>query len=181
MFRLVAIAAAASSLIAGCAFLPPNHLGGIATKVTPGEYGDRLCRHLDLEDYAGCVSEVLEYFETPHPNDLPPGHSTSGPIAVMFEEEVYTGHYDSAPPFAASFRVSNGVNACSASYNAGADSRDALFDVYCNDGRSGWADMILAMDGRNGIGKLALDDGSQANIVFGYLPLGQAEPYPYRP
>lgn len=181
MFRLVAIAAGVSTLLGGCALLPPNHLGGIATTVSPDEYGDRLCRHLDLEDYAGCVSQVLEYFETPHPDTIPPGHSTSGPIVVMLGEDVYKGHYESMPPFAASFRVSNGVNACNASYNAGAGSNDALFDVYCNDGRSGWADMILAMDGRNGIGKLALDDGSQGDIVFGYLPLGQAEPYPYRP
>ena len=181
MFRLVAIAAGLSCLLGGCALLPPLHEGGLATRVTPDEYGRRLCKHLDLEDYAGCVSEVLEYFETPRANDIAPGRSTSGPIVLMLEEQVYRGHYASTSPFAASFKVSNGVNACSASYNVNTGSADALFDVYCSDGRSGWADLVLALDGRNGIGKLALDDGAQGEIVFGYLPLGQAEPYPYKP
>lgn len=181
MFRLIVIAAGLSVALTGCALLLPNHQGGISTMVSPDEYGDRLCRHLDLEDYAGCMSEVLEYFETPRPDVIPAGHSTSGPIAVMMKEDVYIGQYDSLPPFAASFRVSNDTNACSASYNAAAGSVDAVFDVYCSDGRSGWADIISAIDGRNGIGRLVLDDGSEGDIVFGYLPLGQAKPYPYRP
>lgn len=180
MFRVVAVAAGLCVLLGGCALLPPNRLGGIATKVAPEDYAQRLCRHLDLEDYSACVSEVLDYFERPRPDTIPAGQSTSGPIAVALDQRIYLGHYDSSP-FAASFRVTNGNAACSGSYNAFGGSSDALFDVYCNDGRSGWADLILALDGRNGIGKLMLDDGSQGEIVFGYTALGRAEPYPYRP
>ncbi|MBK1719979.1 hypothetical protein [Thiocystis violacea] len=180
MFRLVAIAAGLSTLLGGCVLLPPAHLGGISTKVAPEDYGQRLCGHLDLEDYSACLSQVLEYFETPRSDTIPAGHSTSGPIAVTLDDKVYIGHYDSSP-LASSFRVSSGSNTCSGGYSAFAGSVDAVFDVYCNDGRSGWADLILAMDGRNGIGRLALDDGSKGGIVFGYTALGQAAPYPYRP
>jgi hypothetical protein len=181
MSRLVAIIAGLSALLGGCVLFPPNHQGGVTTTVSPEDYGQRLCRHLDLEDYAGCLSAVLEYFDQPRADRIAAGHSTSGPIAVMVNEEVYSGKYDSQSPLAANFRVTNGSNTCSGSYNAFTGSADAVFDVYCNDGRSGWADLILAIDGRNGIGRIALDDGSQGDIVFGYTPLGQAEPYPYRP
>lgn len=179
MSRLVA-SAGLSILLGGCGLFPPSHQGGISTTVSPEDYGQRLCGHLDLEDYPSCLSQVLDYFEQPHADTLPAGHSTSGPFAVVMGGDVYMGHY-SSDPFQASFRVSNGRNGCRGSYNILTGSADAIFDVYCDDGRNGWADIILASDGRNGIGKLALDDGSQGEIVFGYTPLGQAEPYPYRP
>ncbi|MBK5963098.1 hypothetical protein CCR95_03075 [Thiocystis minor] len=179
MFRSVAIVGL-SILCGGCGLFPPSHLGGIATTVTPEDYGQRLCGHLDLEDYPSCLSQVLDSFEQPRANTLPPGHSTSGPFAVMMEKDVYLGHYQSDIS-QASFRVSNGRNGCRGSYNAFAGSPDAIYDVYCDDGRSGWADIIRDSDGRNGIGKLALDDGTQGEIVFGYVPLGQADPYPYAP
>ncbi len=179
MFRLVVIAFL-STLLGGCGLLLPNHQGGISTTVSPEDYGRRLCEHLDPEDYPSCLSQVLDYFERPRPDTLPAGHSTSGPFAVMMGGEVYMGDYDSTP-FQADFRVSNGRTSCRGSYNAFGGSVDAVFDVYCDDGRSGWADIILARDGRNGIGKLALDDGTRGKIVFGYTALGRAEPYPYRP
>lgn len=165
-----------SLAVGGCALVPPTHLGGISATIPPEEYGSLLCAHLDLEAYPSCVSQVLDYFENrARPEDLPMGHSTSGPFAVMMEGSVYIGDYKSTP-FTASFWVSNGEHGCRGSYNAFAGSADALFDVYCDDGRAGWADLILAGDGRNGIGKIALDDGTQGDIVFGYTPLGQAVP-----
>lgn len=168
-----------SALLGGCGFLLPGHAGGISVGVTPDEYGERLCRSVDLEDYPACLSAVLDYFDEPLADDIPPGHSTSGPFAVAMDGGLYLGTYDSLPPFQASFRVSNGDNGCHGSYNAFTGSQDALFDVYCDDGRSGWADIILASDGRNGIGQLSLSDGTTGDIVFGYKPLGRAEPYPY--
>lgn len=180
MSRLVIIAGL-SSLLAGCAIFPPSHQGGISATVTPEDYAQRLCGHLDLEDYPSCLSQVLDYFERPRPNDLPPGHSASGPFAVMMGGEVYMGTYGGESPLLSSFRVSNGRKGCRGSYNAVSGSADALFDVYCDDGRSGWADIILDSDGRNGIGKLALNDGTKGDIVFGYTALGRAAPYPYVP
>lgn len=165
--------------LGGCGVLLPGHVGGISTSVSPEDYGDRLCRHLDLEDYPACLSQVLDYFEEPLANDVPASQSTSGPFAVAMDGGLYIGSYQSIPPFSASFRVSNGANACRGSYNGLTGSQDALFDVYCDDGRAGWADIILATDGRNGIGQLTLNDGSRGEIVFGYKPLGRADPYPF--
>lgn len=179
MFRFVVIAGL-STLLAGCGILRPNHMGGISTAVSPDQYGERLCRHLDLEDYSGCMSQVLDYFEQPQPDAAPGDKSTTGPLAVMMGSDVYIGNYRTSL-LMASFHVTNGTNSCNGSYNAFRKSEDALFDVYCTDGRSGWADILLDHGGRNGIGKFNLDDGSQGDIVFGRTALGQIEPYPYRP
>lgn len=180
MSRL-AIIAGLSCLLAGCGLVSPKHIGGISATVTPEDYAQRLCGHLDLEDYPSCLTQVLEYFERPRPNDLPPGHSTSGPFAVMMDGKVYMGTYGKDSPFNSSFRVANGNKSCRGSYSAFHGSADALFDVYCNDGRSGWADLIHDSSGRDGIGKIALDDGTKGEIVFGYTPLGRAAPYVYQP
>lgn len=168
------LAVTLAALLGGCAIVPPNHLGGIATSVTPMDYARRLCGHLDLQSYATCLNEVLDGINQ-RGNRLPPGYSTYGPFAVIMDGDVYIGDYRSWP-FAAEFRVSNGRKGCRGSYNAFTGSADAIFDVYCDDGRSGWADMIRAADGRNGIGKIGLDDGTAGEIVFGYLPLGNPAP-----
>ncbi|MCG6897124.1 MAG: hypothetical protein LJE61_14870 [Thiocapsa sp.] len=160
-----------SILLGGCALVPPNHLGAITTNVSPMDYAERLCAHLDLESYSSCASRVLDDIDEARLERLPPGGSTSGPFAVLMDGDIYLGDYRSSP-FAASFRVSNGRHHCRGGYDVFRGSVDALFDVYCDDGRSGWADIIRASDGRNGIGKIALDDGTEGDIVFGYVPLG---------
>ena len=165
--------------LGGCGMLLPSHLGGISASVSPEDYGDRLCRHLDLEDYPACLSQVLDYFDEPLADDIPSGQSTSGPFAVAMDGALYMGSYRSIPPFQASFRVANGAKSCRGSYDGLTGSQDALFDVYCDDGRAGWADIILDTDGRNGIGQLTLNDGTKGDIIFGYKPLGRADPYPY--
>jgi hypothetical protein len=163
-------AAVLSLLLGGCGLVPPTHLGGISATVSPIDYGRRLCAHLDPESYSSCVSQVLDEIDRGQPTRLPPGYSTSGPFAVIMGGQVYIGDYRSSP-FKADFRVSNGQHVCRGGYNAFTGSADAIFDVYCNDGRNGWADIIRASDGRNGIGKIALDDGTEGDIVFGHLPL----------
>lgn len=165
--------------LSGCGSLLPGHLGGIGTSVSPEDYGDRLCRHLDLEDYPACLSQVLDYFDEPVADEVPASQATSGPFAVAMDGGLYMGTYHSTPPFAANFRVSNGANGCRGSYDGLTGSQDALFDVYCDDGRAGWADIILDVSGRSGIGQLTLNDGTKGDIVFGHRPLGRAEPYPY--
>ncbi|QGU32025.1 hypothetical protein [Thermochromatium tepidum] len=180
MPRFAAIATlAATALISGCLPPPPGHFGSFVTSVTPDAYGQRLCRHLDLEDYSACLSEVLEYFEKPSPNDLPYGHhSNAGPIALVLDRRVYLGRYDGSP-LVTSFHVTHGNQFCQGGYDAFAGSTDAILAVWCSDGRRGRADLTSALDGRNGIGLLELEDGTRAEIVFGYTALGQAEPYPY--
>ena len=180
MFPKVAIATlAAALLISGCQQPPPGHFMPFAAPVSPDEYGQRLCRHLELEDYSSCLNEVLEYFERPTPDDLPYGrNSTAGPIALVLDRRVYLGRYDGSP-LVTSFRVTHGNQSCQGGYDAFAGSTDTILAVQCSDGRRGRADLTSALDGRNGIGVLKLEDGAQAEIVFGYTALGQAEPYPY--
>ncbi|MBV5274565.1 MAG: hypothetical protein JZU52_13285 [Lamprocystis purpurea] len=165
-------------LLGGCGTTLPGHLGGIATYVSAEDYGELLCAKVDLESYPSCMSSVLDYFEEPHADDLPSGQSTSGPFAVSMDGTFYMGTYASQP-FSGRFEVSSGKNACRGSFDAFAGSRDALYDVYCDDGRAGWADLILDQTGRNGIGQLTLNDGTKGEIIFGYLPLGRAAPYPF--
>ncbi|MGQ9659790.1 MAG: hypothetical protein ACUVQI_05375 [Thermochromatium sp.] len=182
MFRFAAIATlAASALLGGCLPPPPppGHFGPLVTPVTPEAYGQRLCRHLELEDYSACLSEVINYFEIPQADDLPFGrNSNAGPIALVLDRQVYLGRYDSSP-LATSFHVTHGNQACWGGYDAFAGATDTILEVRCSDGRRGRAELTSALDGRNGIGRLALEDGTQAEIVYGYTALGQVEPYPY--
>lgn len=180
MLRIVVATLASSVLLSGCLPPPPGHFGSFATPVTPDEYGERLCRHLALEDYSACLSEVLEYFETPQSDTLPYGrHSNSGPIALVLDQQVYLGRYE-ASPFVTHFRVSHGQQSCRGGYDIFAGSTDTILGVQCSDGRRGRADLTSAVDGRNGIGHLEFEDGTKAEIVFGYTALGQVAPYPYR-
>ena len=180
MHRLVLVTfpLALAALLGGCGTALPGHIGGITTYVSPEDYGERLCARLDLESYPSCISSVLDYFEAPHADIIPPGHSTSGPFAIAMGGVLYLGTYDSNP-FVSHFRVASGTKACHGSFSALSGSRDALYDVYCDDGRAGWADIILDQTGRNGIGQVSLSDGTKGEIIFGYLPLGRATPFPY--
>lgn len=178
MLPKVTLATLVAVLISGCQ-PPPGHFMPFAAPVSPDEYGRRLCRHLELEDYSTCLNEVLDYFERPTPNDLPYGrHSTAGPIALVLERRVYLGRYEGSP-LVTRFRVTHGDQYCQGGYDAFAGATDAILAVRCSDGRRGRADMAASIDGRNGLGRLELEDGTQADIVFGYKALGQAEPYPY--
>ena len=161
-----------SLVLGGCVAPPPGQRGPLVQSITPDEYGERLCRHLDLEEYSACLSEVLGYFETHQPNALADGrHSTSGPIALILQRQVYLGQY-AISPLAARFRVTRGQHWCEGSYNAMTGSPDAIHVVICSDGRRGRAELTSDLDGRNGIGELELNDGTRADLVFGYRALG---------
>ncbi|MBK1645264.1 hypothetical protein CKO25_11550 [Thiocapsa imhoffii] len=164
---------ALSILASGCALIPPTHFGGIATSVSAMDYAEQLCSVVELEAYATCLNEMLDDIDQ-RGSHLPAGFSTSGPFAVILGGEVYLGSYRSSP-FAAAFQVTSGERQCRGGYSAFHGSADAVFDVHCDDGRSGWADTVRALDGRNGIGTIKLDDGTEGRIVFGYLPLGDVE------
>ncbi len=158
---------------------PPGYRLPLAQPLSPEVFGDRLCRHLELKDYSGCMSEVMDYFETPIPDDVPYGrNSNAGPIALILGQEVYLGRYD-ASPFITSLWVSRAEKYCQGSYNAFAGSTQAILEVQCSDGRRGRADLGSALDGRSGIGVLEFADGTRGEFVYGYQPLGQAIPYRY--
>lgn len=161
----------------GCGSVLPGHFGGVATQIPDEVYAEKLCGYLDLEAYPACFSAYLDRLDMVISDDQP-GHGTSGPFMVVMDGGVYSGSYSSSL-FSAQFQVSNGENACRGSFGARSGSQDALFDVYCDDGRSGWADIIQDIDGRNGIGQVTLNDGTKGDIVYGYRATGMAEPYPW--
>lgn len=175
---LVTACLAVAALLGGCGSFLPGHIGGLTTYVSPDDYAQRLCRGVELEAYPACVSQILDYFDEPLADSIPRGQSSSGPFAVAMQGALYLGTYQ-ASPFAGRFRVVSGTNTCRGSYSAFAGFRAPIYDVYCDDGRSGWAETIRDQTGANGIGQLTLTDGTKGDIVFGYLPLGRAKPYPW--
>lgn len=175
MHRVIPLIAPLVLILSGCGYVLPGHIGGLVTYVSPEEYGERLCAHVDLELYPACLSQVLDHFDDPQTRD--PSRDQSGPLplAVAMDDRLYLGTLDWGP-FNSSFRVASGTKTCRGSYSAFGGSQDALYDVYCNDGRAGWAATIRDQSGNNGIGQLTLNDGTRGEIVFGHRPLGLAEP-----
>jgi hypothetical protein len=160
MNRLEAIAVVGALLAGGC------------TMVQPIDYARTLCDTLPLEEYSACASRVLDHYrEDSWVTNVPPGHSTSGPFAIVADNRVYLGHY-SSNPFHAEFRVADGGDVCRGAYDALAGSRDAIFDVRCDDGRIGIADLVLDQRGRNGTGTVDFSDGTRGEIVFGHGAVG---------
>ncbi|AHF03286.1 hypothetical protein MARPU_04835 [Marichromatium purpuratum 984] len=167
-------------LLAGCALIPPQRLGGIAVEVPPEEYGRRLCEHLEIEVYATCVSQVIDNLDRPRPEVPSPGRSTSGPVVAVVDGEVFSGDYRSTL-FTGELNLTSPKTRCRGGYSAFSGDPAAIYEFHCEDGRSGWADLVRDLSGRNGIGRLAFSDGAAGQLVFGHAPLGSAEPYPYLP
>lgn len=142
----------------------PERFQAVYTPVTPAEIGERLCRGVELEDYASCINQTVDHYREVSRGAA--GTSNTGPFAMQLNGRLYLGTYDS-DPFSAYFRVSDGPDACRGSYSALAGATEARFDVVCDDGRRGWADIVLDRKGRNGIGGVYMDDGSRGDIVFG--------------
>ena len=144
----------------------PERFQAVYTPVTPVEIGERICRGVDLEDYASCINQTVEHYREVSRGISAAATSNTGPFAMQLNGRLYLGTYDS-DPFSAYFRVSDGTDACRGSYSALAGATEARFDVLCDDGRRGWADIVLDRKGRNGIGGVYMDDGTQGDIVFG--------------
>lgn len=145
----------------------PERFEAAYTPVSPADYAERLCRGVEMEDYATCINRTVDYYREAARGPLPPDGSISGPFAVVVNGQVYLGRYSSGP-FHADFRVDSGTKWCRGSYNAFTGSTQGVFDVICHDGRRGTADIVLDREGRNGIGQIVLDDGSRGDILFGH-------------
>jgi len=144
----------------------PERSEALYTPVSLTEYTRYLCSGVDIQDYATCANRVDEFYRGSLDNPVQPGNSTSGPFAVSFENELYVGSYRS-DPFSASFRVSSGSNSCKGSYNAIYGDKDAVFRVWCDNGERGKARMVRDRYGRDGIGVITMEDGSQGRVIFG--------------
>ena len=138
-------------------------------------YGQLLCGHVDQEEYATCVNRIWAFYRESMRRNPEPGESTSGPFAVVVWDELFLGSYWS-DPFSASFQVSSEQSGltCRGSYSALRGDTKAVFDVNCDNGEHGHADIVLDRSGRNGIGGVYMDDGTVGNIVFGHSTVGGA-------
>ena len=169
--QLVLLAAVAG-FAAGCTSNPAQlNYNLLFTDVQPLEYARILCRGISMHDRHTCMTSVLAHYHETRYDEPDPDQVVDGPLVVVFDDDLYRGSYVSNP-FAAAFTVSNGYNVCRARYNAFAGDTKAQFRVHCDDGSSGFAKLILDIDGRNGIGKLELHDGRRGEIVFGHRAVG---------
>ncbi|NBC12099.1 MAG: hypothetical protein GVY09_01910 [Gammaproteobacteria bacterium] len=141
------------------------------TKVEPIDYARILCRGIEMRDQHTCMTSVLQHHRDMRYNEPSPSAVTGGPFVIVLDDDLYRGTYVSNP-FVSAFTVSNGANICRGRYNAfGGDTR-AEFAVRCDDGSTGLANIILDVDGRNGIGKMDFTDGRRGEIVFGHRAVG---------
>lgn len=144
----------------------PERSEALYTPVTIEEYTKYLCGHIDIEDFASCANRVDEFYRKSLEDPIQPGDALSGPFAVLMDNDLLIGTYRS-DVFSASFRVSSSSNSCSGSYNAIYGDTDALFKVSCDDGGQGTARMVRDRYGRDGIGVVIMNDGTEGTIVFG--------------
>jgi hypothetical protein len=145
----------------------PERSQALYTPVTSAEYAQLLCENMRMEDYASCMNQVRDFRSTPEGRASGEGSSTSGPFAMQLGGEVYVGSYWGTP-FSAAFRVANDSGqACRGDYNALYGSTKAIFDVDCDNGKRGTADIVSDRDGRNGIGYVSMTDGTKGRIVYG--------------
>jgi hypothetical protein len=151
----------------------PERWTAVYTPVGVTEYGDLLCGHLEPEDYASCVNRIWEHYRESARKRPERGDSTSGPFAVVVWDEVFLGHYWS-DPFSAAFQVSNDRLVCRGAYSILHGAQEPVFDVSCDNGKHGKADIVLDRTGRNGIGRVYMDDGTVGKVVFGQATVGGA-------
>lgn len=169
----IGLALATAMAIGGCASKDPSELNYnlLFTEVSALEYGRMLCQY-ELREYRHtCVTQVLEYYRDAVRKDRTPDQIVNGPFLVFLDRNIYRGRYVSQP-FAAAFTIGDGGDVCRGRYNAFAGSNKAVFQVFCDSGSRGSANIILDEGGRNGIGRLWMDDGRIGDIVFGYAATG---------
>lgn len=169
---LSALLAAAVALAAGCGGnRAERDYDLLFTNVEPIEYARILCRGIPMRDQHTCMTSVLQHYHDTKWDEPDPSEVTGGPFVVVFADDLYRGAYVSNP-FISAFTVSNGADICRGRYDAFAGDTRADFHVRCDDGSRGLANIILDVDGRNGVGRLDLDDGRRAEIVFGHRAVG---------
>ncbi|NYT01278.1 MAG: hypothetical protein GKC10_00730 [Methanosarcinales archaeon] len=145
----------------------PDRSKALYTPVTPTEYAQLLCENVDLEYYASCMNRIKDFARSSSRSSADEGSSTSGPFAMQIGGDVYVGSYWGTP-FESVFRVTDDRGrACRGSYSAFFGSTEPVFEVVCDNGNRGRADIVSDRDGRNGIGYVAMGDGTKGRIVYG--------------
>jgi hypothetical protein len=173
--RAAALAAVLAGGIAcsGCARSPATtDYDLVYTEVTPIEYARILCQLIPLQERHTCMTSVIQHYRDGVDEDRTPEQVINGPFVMILDRQLYRGRYVSQP-FAAAFTVRNDTGGtCRGRYNAFAGDTRAVFSVWCDRGARGSANIILDQEGRNGIGKVIMEDGRRGQIVFGYAAVG---------
>jgi hypothetical protein len=145
----------------------PDRYRALYTPVTATEYARILCEDQPMEDYASCMNQVRDFAQSLRGRSSREGSSTSGPFAMRLGGEVYVGSYWGTP-FSSAFRVANDRgDACRGSYNAFYGDTEPVYDVVCDNGRRGEAEIVSGRGGRNGIGYVSMTDGTRGRILYG--------------
>jgi hypothetical protein len=159
--------------LAGCSNTPATtDYDLVFTSVKPIDYARILCQRIPMQDRHTCMTSVIQHVRDAREDDVVPTQVLDGPFVLILDQDLYQGRYVSQP-FAAAFTVRNDAGStCRGRYNAFAGDTRALFSVWCDGGRRGSANIILDQEGRNGIGKVIMEDGRRGQIVFGHAAVG---------
>ena len=93
--------------------------------------------------------------------------TASAPVAVIGENGEIMRGTTSASMLGGEFKVSNGARTCSGNYNIQHGSQNITVNILCNDGHKGLAFVTRDKGGRSGSGRVRMDDGTEADFVFG--------------
>jgi hypothetical protein len=95
------------------------------------------------------------------------GCAITEPVAVIGKNGQILRGTCHASLAGASFQVTDGRLTCSGSYNGYDTSTTIKMPVSCSDGRKGFVVATRQASGLDGSGKVTLNDGTQADFVFG--------------
>lgn len=99
------------------------------------------------------------------------GCAVTKPVAVVSEEGIMRGTA-TATLAGGSFRVSDDKKVCVGSYNSLDTSPTISMVVQCDDGRKGIAIVTRDQSGLSGHGRVRMNDGTEADLIFGDAAAG---------
>ena len=94
------------------------------------------------------------------------GCAITKPVAVVSKEGIMRGTA-TATLSGGSFRVSDDKKVCVGSYNSLDTSPTISMIVQCDDGRKGIAIVTRDQSGLSGHGRVRMNDGTEADLIFG--------------
>jgi len=138
----------------------------VFSEIKPMDYARIQCRLIPIEDRHTCLTTSIQHYKDVMMDPIPRDQVTQGPMVAVVGEEIYRGRYVSNP-FVAAFTLSGGWNICRGRFDAFAGDKMTIYDVYCDNGATGTANLVLDVSGSNGLGIIEMDDGTRGDIVFG--------------
>jgi hypothetical protein len=95
------------------------------------------------------------------------GCSYTVPVAVIGDNGQILGGTATAAMSGGTFQVTDGKLTCAGSYDSWSTSVTISMPVHCNDGRKGLVIATRDAGGMSGSGRVRLDDGMEADFIFG--------------